>query len=440
MPGFGDATADFQASLYTSTDPAAIKAGLQTQLASNPAVARVISSYDQAQTNALIVGGTVKAVTGQGSQDEQEAQAAFAGAAIAGAVIGGMTVAAAAAAVAPLALIAWGGGYAIGQLIQNALGIKNRGPVACSKDDPTKYAESPGSPGWITFQDYVNSNGPPPQGWTDQGQHWSPATDGPFERWARPIIVRAFELSANCKPLPGVQTWRQFADGLLSVWNAQFPGAPKRTISEVMPGSEVIYGSDAQKTYYALRNDPIQWFLQGRGVAQVDPSDRSQVVAGELQQPWFIQVADPSPTSVKSPTSTASKVATVAVAAPFALTLGTIAYAWVMGRSVDTVFSHLWMATKIFVRHVAGEARANPLELFERQSTTVQSLLFPRGEFDARSARSWARKHGYRASKTHTTGDYVRVRQHPPDDFVQSSFRTIPFGSGGIKAVIGHLR
>jgi hypothetical protein len=151
--------------------------------------------------------------------------------------------------------------------------------------------------------------------------------------------------------------------------------------------------------------------------------------------------------SVASPAkrSTAGKVATIAVAAPATVLFGSLVYAWATGRSVELVLSHLWSGAKRFAYRVAGDIRTplrrtNPLELFERQATTVQSLLFPRSSFDARSAKSWARSHGYRASKTHVIGGYVRVRQHPPGEFVRSSFRTIPFGSGGIKAVIGHLR
>jgi hypothetical protein len=141
--------------------------------------------------------------------------------------------------------------------------------------------------------------------------------------------------------------------------------------------------------------------------------------------------------------SSAGKAATIVVAAPITLAFGTLAYAWIMGRSVDSVMRALWSGTKRFVRRVTGEVEhltPNPLGLFERQSTTVQSLLFPRPEFSPSSARSWARRHGYRAGKVHSTGDYVRLRQHPPGDFKRGSFRTISFGGSGIKAVIGRPR
>lgn len=150
--------------------------------------------------------------------------------------------------------------------------------------------------------------------------------------------------------------------------------------------------------------------------------------------------------STSAGTSTAAKkAATAVVVAPATIALGTLLYAWATGRSADAVLQHLWSGTKSFFRRVVGDVehvgfRENPLSLFERQATTVQSLLFPRSKFDASSARRWARQHGYRATKTHTTGDYVRVRQRPPSEFKARSFRTIPFGHSGIKAVIGHLR
>jgi hypothetical protein len=360
--GFGDATSDFQSSLYTSTDPSAIKAGLQAQVASNPTVANAVSSYDQAQTDAAITTGAVAAVSGSGSSDEQTAQAAFAGAAIAGGVLGGMTIAAAAAAVAPLALIAWGGGYALGELITSALGIKNRGPIACTSDDPYKNADNPSSPGWFTFQDYVDSNAPPPNGWPDVGQHWVPATDGPFERWARPVIMRAFELSANCKPIPGVQTWRQFADGLIAVWNAQFPNAPMRTIAQAPPSPDATYGSLAQQADYRLANDPVQWFLRGRGEQQVNQANRAQVFAPALASS-SIQVADPTPASLgtthtihlpqvlatasakaaaSSGMSTGAKVAVGAAVVVGGALVGSGIYALVKHKPVGRVWSDAW--------------------------------------------------------------------------------------------------
>jgi hypothetical protein len=134
--------------------------------------------------------------------------------------------------------------------------------------------------------------------------------------------------------------------------------------------------------------------------------------------------------------STAKKAATVALGFPAAIAVATVLHSWATGHAIDWGFQKLWGWTKGVLHHV----RENPLELAERTTTTVQSLLFPRSEFSPSEARAWARGHGYRTSKTHVTGEHVRLRQRPPGDFARSSFRTISFGGSGIKAVVGHLR
>lgn len=65
----------------------------------------------------------------------------------------------------------------------------------------------------------------------------------------------------------------------------------------------------------------------------------------------------------------------------------------------------------------------------------VQSLLFPRKKFTVEGAELWAAHHDFKAGKADVTGDHVRLRQHEPGDFIR--MRTIPFGTGGIKAVVG---
>lgn len=69
--------------------------------------------------------------------------------------------------------------------------------------------------------------------------------------------------------------------------------------------------------------------------------------------------------------------------------------------------------------------------------TEVQTLLFPREKFTPLRAKAWAQHHGFRYGKVDTAGNFHRLRQHPPGSFVKGSFRTIPFGKSGIKAVIG---
>lgn len=68
---------------------------------------------------------------------------------------------------------------------------------------------------------------------------------------------------------------------------------------------------------------------------------------------------------------------------------------------------------------------------------TVQTLLLPSDSFNEVEAKRWAQGHGYKYGKVHTTNFYHRIRQREPDDFVSGSFRTVAFGDGGIKAVVG---
>lgn len=79
------------------------------------------------------------------------------------------------------------------------------------------------------------------------------------------------------------------------------------------------------------------------------------------------------------------------------------------------------------------------MKLYKSKSTSVQTLLFPRLFWDRRSAASWARKHGFRASTPDVTEEYIRLRQENPDQFQPKSFRTINLAKGTkpIKAVIG---
>ena len=62
----------------------------------------------------------------------------------------------------------------------------------------------------------------------------------------------------------------------------------------------------------------------------------------------------------------------------------------------------------------------------------VQSLLFDKDYFTKSTAKKWAKKHGFRYGKVHTTGRYHRLRQFAP---AGRRFRTIKFDEG-IKAVI----
>lgn len=295
-----------------------------------------------------------------------------------------------------------------------------------------------------------------------------PMGAGSFASLAVPTLAQNAARAMNCEK--GLLSNDQVLAALMHFWNANASGPPTTVYVPAMAqwGFPFLFASQVPYAFEpaATVNDfpgtsstpsgvvkPIGALgpEDGQSGSCSDPSQcppnlligsASSAFAGTgataANGPMVIQLSGSSfGSAAPSKLSTAAKVA---IGIPATLTLGTFVYAWAMGHSVETVFAHLWAGAKSFVRHVAGEARSNPLELFERQATTVQSLLFSRGKFDARAAKSWARKHGYRASKVDTRGSYVRLRQRPPSEFVRSSFRTIDFGGSGIKAVIGHLR
>lgn len=67
----------------------------------------------------------------------------------------------------------------------------------------------------------------------------------------------------------------------------------------------------------------------------------------------------------------------------------------------------------------------------------LQTVVFDRDAFPrSSSALAWARRHGLKAAKIHTTGKSHRVRQESPTAFAKGSFRTIYFRPG-IAAVVG---
>jgi hypothetical protein len=68
--------------------------------------------------------------------------------------------------------------------------------------------------------------------------------------------------------------------------------------------------------------------------------------------------------------------------------------------------------------------------------TAVQTILFDRQTWTVSAAKGWLRRHDRKIPKVDTTKDYLRFRQAPPSQFESGTFRTIPFGRQGIKAVI----
>ena len=65
----------------------------------------------------------------------------------------------------------------------------------------------------------------------------------------------------------------------------------------------------------------------------------------------------------------------------------------------------------------------------------VQSILVPRSKFSVEEAKHWASHHGFKASKVDVTDQYIRLRQRDPKGL--GRMRTIRFGTGGVKAVVG---
>lgn len=365
--GMGDAqsTVSTGAGLYgfiavNAKDPgtSALKFAADAKQTIDARLLAAASPQAQAAIVANGYAGAEAAIKGQ-PLTEAQVQSGFALGASGALMVAGVSATAALAIMAPIAAVVFGGGELIGLAIQKAFGITNHGVIACSSDDPTKYGSDPTDPKWLKVVG-IGSTIATPGGPTVV----QPATDGSFERWARPVIRVALELSANCKPIPGAKTWRDFANGLISVWNAMAaPGSPMRTIGYVwekcVADPSVTFGSAAQSQCYAQAYDPVQVMIQSAFMEQYDNLDRTNVVAPAIAHPWAIQVADPkgiatpfgNPSSTKSVTP-ATTVATAAVAAPAAIAVGTVVYAWATGRAVESVFGQLWSVTRRYWRYV----------------------------------------------------------------------------------------
>ena len=76
---------------------------------------------------------------------------------------------------------------------------------------------------------------------------------------------------------------------------------------------------------------------------------------------------------------------------------------------------------------------------FDRDPTTIQTLIFDKTKYSASEAAAWAKDHGFAVASNpgvDETEDSVRIRQRSPSQFETGSFRTIDLAPG-IKAVIG---
>lgn len=77
-------------------------------------------------------------------------------------------------------------------------------------------------------------------------------------------------------------------------------------------------------------------------------------------------------------------------------------------------------------------AAENPVSRVRgRGGSRVQTLMFPRTKFTPATARSWARRYGYKSGKVDITPSYYRIRQLPPG----GRMRTISMGPD-VQAVI----
>jgi transcriptional regulator with XRE-family HTH domain len=85
----------------------------------------------------------------------------------------------------------------------------------------------------------------------------------------------------------------------------------------------------------------------------------------------------------------------------------------------------------------------------QQQSTTVQTLIFPKDHWDsAAEAKKWAKDHDFKSGSVDETDASYRLRQKAPSAFKDNSFRTICLTGADtpgdaacrIKAVIGKLK
>ena len=70
----------------------------------------------------------------------------------------------------------------------------------------------------------------------------------------------------------------------------------------------------------------------------------------------------------------------------------------------------------------------------------LQTVILDKKHFTQDEARKWCDKHGFKTDVDETEDSY-RFRQREPGDFIDGSFRTVPFGDDtGIVSVQGHLK
>jgi len=98
----------------------------------------------------------------------------------------------------------------------------------------------------------------------------------------------------------------------------------------------------------------------------------------------------------------------------------------------DGSLSHvsLYDSVETYMQHLDAQAGRKPTE--------VQTLIMAKTDFPAKAdAQAWAKAKGFKSSDVRETTNSWRLRQKPPEDFIQNSFRIIQMRKG-VQSVIGH--
>ena len=89
---------------------------------------------------------------------------------------------------------------------------------------------------------------------------------------------------------------------------------------------------------------------------------------------------------------------------------------------------------------ISGAIREAFVENLEgTKAQIVQSLIFSKTKFNRSSARTWAKDHGYKASKVEITKHSLKLRQLPPGRCVTGSLRTEQL-TKGVSAIMAQKK
>jgi hypothetical protein len=319
------------------------------------------------------------------------------------------------------------------------------GPGVCATNPPISPAPS-SLVAWPYFKSWQSFFGPYPS---------YPA--GTFEAFANPVLEYNWLLFSNCFSDSDAYVPPPVLLGLLiNAWNSKHQSTSQRTITRT--GLNANFGQElgsydpianALETalvakYTASSNTANETFEQSIAAESAVPNNLSssfvinngplivQVVKLHLRQPA-------APAAAPAPPSTATRVGVAAAIVVGAGALGVGAWALATHQGYLAALKGIWGASG---GRVAAMINPLPLSAGEAsQSTTVQTLLFPRPRYSESRAKAWTRSHGYAVRKSPDVGDRtIRIRQRDPSDFKKGTFRTISLGKSGVKAVVGRLR